>query len=102
MIDDFLWFMAGAVTMLFVRWLVVDVIFSNRQPKPPPPPECPAVLQTGEQCIYGEGHEGHHRARVFAWGVGMYGNSVRIHQSDYCWEDPECGVHAMGFFPRKQ
>jgi hypothetical protein len=63
---------------------------------PPPIPQCPAVLRSGETCIYDAGHEGYHRARIYGRRVGFSGWE-KFHQRDYVWEDTSAGVHNVEF-----
>lgn len=86
--------------MIHWAWLIVAfaggvgatlfLAFISSLPRPPRPPRCTAVLRSGETCLGDEGHSGPHRARAFVTELG--------HTQDYCWEDPNNGVHSVGFF----
>ncbi len=55
-------------------------------------PRCPAVLYSGHQCIYKFKHKGYHKATNY----DPYGG-LGACTSEYCWEDPKCGVHNAGW-----
>lgn len=75
-------YVAGILSVL----LVAAIAASSEPAKP----KCPAVLKSGETCREDEGHEGPHRTYIC---MGSYSQA-------YVWEDPKCGLHTVGFFPK--
>ena len=83
----FLAFLAGLFASALWRWLTA--------PSQPPAPRCTAVLQSGERCVYDAEHDGPHKTTIYL--------SPRRREfgptQDYVWEDPEAGLHDVGWFP---
>jgi hypothetical protein len=83
--------------MLYALWFVLGVIstiiVNALRDRTPPRPSCTAVLKSGEGCVHELGHGGPHLAYVALSPGGFQ-------YQKYCWEDPEAGLHAGGFFYR--
>lgn len=83
--------MTAISSLMFFLGFYLGSIFQSwrsrsKVPKPPPPPRCRATLESGHQCIYGQGHEGYHKTQ---WD----GDALSWRVDSFCWEDPKCGVY---------
>lgn len=83
--------MNDLLTLLAVAgfWLVGFAMgMLTAAPRSPRRPRCPAMIKSGQQCVFERGHEGPHKV---TWDIVV--NEPWKGQQSFAWNDPDCGLN---------